>query len=108
MPSASGGGGGADEYLPEDEDEESIAERVLGLAEMFPESIRKGAGKSMGFVVKGVKKAYSWGRAGTWILFSSAIITIAPVLLEVEKFQMEEMQKMQQRQMLLGPNVARS
>jgi import receptor subunit TOM22 len=53
-------------------------------------------------------ETYSFGRASTWIVFSSSIILAAPVLFEVERFQMEEMSKMQQRQMLLGPNVARS
>ncbi|OXA43638.1 mitochondrial import receptor subunit TOM22 homolog [Folsomia candida] len=96
------------DYLPEDDDDETTLERITALSEMFPESVRKGTAKTIEFMVKGVKKAYSWGRTGTWFFFSTAIITIAPVLLEVEKYQMEEMQKMQQRQMLLGPNVARS
>ncbi|ODM97688.1 Mitochondrial import receptor subunit TOM22 [Orchesella cincta] len=95
-----------EDYTPEDELEETIAERLLGLTEMFPESIRNGAGKTIDVANRSLKKAYGWSRTGVWIFFSTAIIAVAPALFEVERFQMEEMQKMQQRQMLLGPNAA--
>ncbi len=41
---------------------------------------------------------YSFGRAATWILFSTSAILFAPIIFEVERAQMEEMQKQQQRQ----------
>lgn len=41
---------------------------------------------------------YSFGRAASWILFSTSAILFAPVIFEVERAQMEEMQKQQQRQ----------
>jgi len=107
-PSQSGMSGNDDGYIPEDEEEETLGERLYGLTEMLPDPVRKRLGQTIDLTVTGVKKAYSWGRTGTWIFFSSSIIMVAPILFEVERFQMEEMQKMQQRQMLLGPNVARS
>jgi len=95
-----------DDYIPEDEAEESFGERLVGLTEMFPDRFRNGAGKTIDFASRTVKKAYGWSRTGVWIFFSTAIIAVAPALFETERFQMEEMQKMQQRQMLLGPNAA--
>jgi len=101
-------GGNGNGFIPDDEEDETLLERLVGLTEMFPEGIRNKGGKVLDFTAKSVKKLYSWGRTGTWIIFSTAVIAVAPVLFEVERFQLEEMQKMQQRQMLLGPNVARA
>jgi len=95
-----------DEYIPEDEAEESMGERMVGLTEMLPEGVRRRAGKTIELAASTAKKAYGWSRTGVWIFFSTAIIAVAPALFETERFQMEEMQKMQQRQMLLGPNAA--
>jgi len=95
-----------EDYMPEDDAEETIGERFIGLSEMFPDRFRQGAGKTIDFTSGALKKAYGWSRAGIWIFFSTAIIAVAPALFETERFQMEEMQKMQQRQMLLGPNAA--
>jgi len=95
-----------DDYIPEDDAEESIAERLVGLTEMLPEGFRTSAGKTIETTCISVKKVYGWSRTGVWIFFSTAIIAIAPALFETERFQMEEMSKMQQRQMLLGPNAA--
>jgi len=97
-----------DDYHPEDEAAESVGERLYGLTEMFPEPVRKSVGKTISCTATAVKKAYEYSRSITWIVFASSSLMFAPVLFEMERHQMEEMQKMQQRQMLLGPNAAYS
>ena len=51
---------------------------------------------------------YSFARSASWIIFSTSAILFAPIIFEVERAQMEEMQKQQQRQILLGPGAAMS
>ena len=47
--------------------------------------------------------AYGFSRTYSWIFFSSAAILFAPVIIQSGLQDFEEMAKMQQRQMLLGP-----
>ncbi|KAG7204238.1 hypothetical protein KM043_002066 [Ampulex compressa] len=97
--------------LPEDDDDEedeSLSERLLGLTEMFPEEIRSfgyNLGSYVGTCVKGL---YSFSCSATWLFFSSSAILFAPIVFEVERAQMEEVQRSQQKQVLLGPNTAMS
>ncbi|KPJ08581.1 hypothetical protein RR48_12334 [Papilio machaon] len=56
----------------------------------------------------GVKSLYGLSRSVMWILASSSVILFAPVIFEVERAQVEEMQKSQQKQVLLGTNTALS
>ena len=44
------------------------------------------------------KGFYSFARSASWIIFSTSAILFAPVIFEVERAQMEEMQKQQHRQ----------
>ncbi|CAG7831557.1 unnamed protein product [Allacma fusca] len=97
-----------DDYLPEDDAAETALERLLGLSEMFPEPVRNTVGTTVRVTGKAAKKAYELSRSITWIVFASSTLMFAPVLFEMERHQMEEMQKQQQRQMLLGPNAAYS
>ncbi|XP_019877404.1 mitochondrial import receptor subunit TOM22 homolog isoform X2 [Aethina tumida] len=90
----------------EDEPDETLAERLWGLTEMFPESVRNATACLATTTKSGVKSAYSFSRSAFWVVFSSSIILFAPVIFEVERAQMEEMQRSQQKQMLLGPNSA--
>ncbi|CAH0554976.1 unnamed protein product [Brassicogethes aeneus] len=90
----------------EDEPDETLVERLWGLTEMFPDSVRN-LTSTVAFQTKcGVKSAYNFSRNAFWVVFSSSIILFAPVIFEVERAQMEEMQRSQQKQMLLGPNSA--
>jgi len=93
------------DYLPEDDADETSMERLVGLTEMFPESLRNGVGKTLDFSVNSIKKLYGVSRTMTWVFFSTATLLMAPALFELERHQMEEMTKMQQRQMLLGPSA---
>ena len=53
----------------------------------------------------GVKGAYSYSRSIGWIICSTAAVFVMPVLFEMERSSVEEQQKQQQRQILLGPGA---
>lgn len=89
-----------------DEPEETLAERLWGLTEMFPESVRNTTYTVAMTTKDSLKGFYGFSRSAFWIIFSSSIILFAPVIFEVERVQMEEAQRTQQKQMLLGPNTA--
>lgn len=92
----------------EDEEDESLSERLIGLTEMFPEEVRKfgyNFGTGLYACVKGF---YGFSCSATWLIFSSSAILFAPVLFEVERAQVEEAQRTQQKQVLLGPNSVMS
>ncbi|XP_068633257.1 mitochondrial import receptor subunit TOM22 homolog [Battus philenor] len=92
----------------DDEPDESLSERLWGLTEMFPDSVRKGTYTLTTKTWSGVKSLYGLSRTVVWILASSSVILFAPVIFEVERAQVEEMQKSQQKQVLLGTNTALS
>ncbi|XP_059483662.1 mitochondrial import receptor subunit TOM22 homolog [Neocloeon triangulifer] len=90
----------------EEVEDESLTERLWGLTEMFPEPVRKAAGSTCSATCASAKGLYSFLRVSSWVFFSSAVILFAPVIFETERIQVEEMQKQQNRQLLLGPNAA--
>lgn len=102
-----------DEDLDEDEEEddfedETLIERLQGLTEMFPEGLTSTVAASAKGLVSGVHWAYGAGRTLTWVVCSSATIMFLPIMIESERLGLEEAQKNQQRQMLLGPGAAMS
>merc|ERR1712135_150271 len=92
----------------EDDVDETILERLIGLGEMFPASVQNMTSKLIFGSISSVKGLYSFARSASWIVFSTSAILFAPIIFEVERAQMEEMQKQQQRQILLGPGAALS
>uniref|UniRef100_A0A1A9UK36 Mitochondrial import receptor subunit TOM22 homolog n=1 Tax=Glossina austeni TaxID=7395 RepID=A0A1A9UK36_GLOAU len=103
-----GGGkkGGTHEENFEDEPDETISERLWGLAEMFPEPLREFTCAMVCLTSRGVRAIYRFSCSASWILFTTSIILFAPVVFETERAQMEEMQKQEQKQVLLGPGSA--
>lgn len=98
-----------DELEDDDDDDfedETVLERLAGLAEMFPDSLRRGVCSLASGSVSGVKWAYGAGRSLSWVVFSSGAILFLPAMIETERMSIEEMQKAQQRQILLGPGAA--
>lgn len=91
----------------EDEDfvDESLAERLYGLTEMFPEVVVKKTESLFRFTRSAIRDFYKVSRTVTWALFSSSVILVAPIIFEVERANMEEAQRSQQKQMLLGPSA---
>ena len=92
-----------DEEEDDDELDETIAERLLGLTEMFPDFVRSGTvglvNGSWGFA----KSCYGLSRTVSWIAFSSAALLFMPIMIETERLQLQDQQKAQKSQMLLGP-----
>ncbi|GAB6025761.1 hypothetical protein CHUAL_011746 [Chamberlinius hualienensis] len=93
--------------LEEDEEpEETFGERLWGLTEMFPDWLRTFSSAVTYGSVDGIKALYNNGRGFFWIVFSSSAVLFAPVIFEIERAQMEDMQRQQNRQIILGPNAA--
>ncbi|CAG5136564.1 unnamed protein product [Candidula unifasciata] len=95
----------------EDEDEdfnedESLSERLVGLTEMFPESVRRACSTTGSLVSTATKTGFWLVKNILWIASSSAVILILPVVFESERSQQHEEHLQQQRQILLGPNAA--
>lgn len=90
-----------DDY--EDEPDETMSERLWALTEMFPDPVRNFTESAADVTAKSVVAVYKFACASSWIFFTSSMILFAPVIFETERAQMEEMQKSQQKQVLLGP-----
>lgn len=90
----------------DDEPDESLSERLWGLTEMFPAGVRNLTGAVVSLSTASVKTLYQFSCSASWIFFTSSMILFAPVVFEVERAQMEEMQRSQQKQVLLGPGSA--
>ncbi|KAL9699697.1 hypothetical protein quinque_003138 [Culex quinquefasciatus] len=88
------------------EPDESLSERLWGLTEMFPAGVRNLTGAVVSLSTASVKTLYQFSCSASWIFFTSSMILFAPVVFEVERAQMEEMQRSQQKQVLLGPGSA--
>jgi len=89
-------------------EDETLAERLYGLTEMFPERVRNGASVLTNASWKGIKMSYSFSRSALWIVTTSFMVLMLPVIFETEMAQMEQAQLQKQRQILLGPNAAMS
>lgn len=82
----------------QDFEDETLSERLWGLAEMFPEELRRLTWTVVTKSYSSVKSIYSFSRNATWIFFSSSIILFAPVIFEIERANMEEHQRREQKQ----------
>lgn len=89
----------------EDIEDETLLERIQALSEIFPSWLVKGVCSISCNTGKGVKWAYSTGCSVSWIIFTSAAVLVMPVMFELERSSVEEQQKAQQRQILLGPGA---
>ncbi|XP_007540211.1 mitochondrial import receptor subunit TOM22 homolog [Poecilia latipinna] len=100
-----------EDEIDDDEDEdldETLVERLWGLTEMFPDTVRTAAETSAQCSVSVLKKFYSFSRSALWVGTTSFMILVLPVVFETERLQLEQQQLQQQRQILLGPNTAMS
>jgi len=91
-----------DDEEDDDDIDETLAERLVGLTEMFPDFVRKGAVSMVKNSWSLTKWSYSMSRTVTWIMFSSAGILFMPVMIETERLQIQDQQKAQKNQMLFG------
>lgn len=83
--------------------DETLAERLWGLTEMFPESVRMATWNLSAQSLNCIKGLYSLSRTVLWIVSTSAIILAVPTLIENEKAQLEESSRQQQRQVCSEP-----
>lgn len=97
-----------DEEDDDDFEDETLLERLIGLSEMFPEGLISTLGATVKGTASSVKWLYGASRSITWVVCSSAAIMFLPIMIETERMGIEEAQKMQQRQILLGPGAAMS
>lgn len=84
-----------------DDIDETLTERLLGLTEMFPESVRNGTSTAAKGMFGSAKWLYKFTGKTCWILSTSFVILALPVIFEVERVQTEEAQLQQQRQVSL-------
>ncbi|RXG67387.1 Mitochondrial import receptor subunit TOM22-like protein [Armadillidium vulgare] len=74
-----------DDGIDSDDDdeilEESLSERLVGLTEMFPESVRIAVSKITCKTKSLCKNVYNLSRQVVWIGVSSSLILFAPVIL---------------------------
>ncbi|VDM02261.1 unnamed protein product [Schistocephalus solidus] len=84
-------------------EDETLVERLIGLTEMFPESFRNGVCSSVSAALTRIKGTYSMGRGLLWFIASTSTICFLPLLLELERIQVEEQEAVEQRTMMLGP-----
>lgn len=85
------------------EPDETLAERLLALGEMFPAPLRNVTSAAVDLTGKSVAAIYRFSCNASWIFFTSSMILFAPIIFETERAQMEEMQRSQQKSVLLGP-----
>ncbi|XP_054258552.1 mitochondrial import receptor subunit TOM22 homolog [Macrosteles quadrilineatus] len=96
---------GDDDAYDEDIEDETWAERLEGLTEMLPDSVRNFSSKVASMTTASIKGLYNFSRSGLWIVASSSLLLFGPLVFEVERAQLEESQRSQQKQFLLGPNT---
>ena len=89
-------------------EDETLAERLWGLTEMFPEPVRNATGYVFETTTSATKTLFSWSKSGLWVAASSFTILLLPIILEQERSSLEEAHAMQSRELLLGPSAASS
>uniref|UniRef100_A0A5K3EWC4 Mitochondrial import receptor subunit TOM22 homolog n=1 Tax=Mesocestoides corti TaxID=53468 RepID=A0A5K3EWC4_MESCO len=96
---------GYDEDDDDDSDfeDETIIERLIGLTEMFPDWLRNGTSAAFDHSIKVLSGAYSLSRSIAWFVASTSTICLFPLMLELERNQMEEQEALEHRSMMLGP-----
>ena len=92
-----------DDEEDDDDIDETLVERLVGLTEMFPDFVRCGTVGLVNGSVSLSKWSYSMSRTVSWIVFSSAALLFMPVMIETERLQIQDQQKAQKSQILLGP-----
>ncbi|XP_071797383.1 mitochondrial import receptor subunit TOM22 homolog [Asterias amurensis] len=96
------------EPIEEEFEDETLAERLWALTEMFPPSVCNGVSMLTSASLKGIQVSYNFSRSALWIGTTTFMVLILPVIFETEMAQMEQAQLQKQRQILLGPSACPS
>ena len=92
--------------IPDAELEETLLERLEGLGEAVPASLRSFVCGTVNWSTWAVTSGFSLARQGVWIVATTSLIMFLPYIIEKERADIEKTQMAQQRQMLLGPAAA--
>ncbi|VDM17436.1 unnamed protein product [Hydatigera taeniaeformis] len=98
--------GDTDDDDDSDFEDETLVERLIGLTEMFPEWLRSAASSIFDGTVGVMRGAYSLSRSSAWFAASVMTVCMLPLMLELERNQMEEQEASEHRSMMLGPGGA--
>ena len=91
--------------VPDELLRESIAERIWGLTEMFPESVQRATSTISTCTINGVKWSWNFTRKSLWILSTSFAIGILPLVVVHQRLAFEDMMNEQRKQGLFGPGI---
>ncbi|VDP06402.1 unnamed protein product [Heligmosomoides polygyrus] len=85
---------GRDEFddIPDDELEETLFERLEGLTEMVPQSLRKTITNGASWSIWGVKTICYVTRQAVWIAATTSLIMFMPYVIEKERSDLEKTQ----------------
>ncbi|GMT02813.1 hypothetical protein PENTCL1PPCAC_24987 [Pristionchus entomophagus] len=89
--------------IPDEELEETLMERLEGLAEAVPESLRNAVTTTASCANTFVWGTLSFTRSAVWVVATTSLVMFLPYIIEKERSDLEKTQMAQQRQMLLGP-----
>lgn len=70
----------------------------MGLTEMFPEYVRRGACAASRGIGSAFKWLYNFTGRTIWVVSTSFVLLAVPVIVEVERVHADEAQLRQQRQ----------
>lgn len=63
----------------DDEEDETLSERLMGLTEMFPESVTEVLDQTADFLHSNFKKIFWFSRQSTWIVETCSLILLGPI-----------------------------
>jgi len=86
----------------DNEPDETIGERLWGLTEMFPESLKNFAVRLTGSATQGVKTFVNISRQATWVVLSSAIILATPLYVAENMEAWQEIKTAEREKTLFG------
>ncbi|KAF2347832.1 Mitochondrial import receptor subunit Tom22 [Trinorchestia longiramus] len=92
----------------DDDIDESLLERLVGLTEMFPDSLRNATCSLASYSLKLVASGYHLSRHLVWFTATTSLLLVGPVLFEVERINAEEMIKQDRNKLVLGTGTAMS
>jgi import receptor subunit TOM22 len=75
---------------------------------MFPQCLRTGTVKLASGSWSLSSASFSFAKSAAWVVFSTATILFMPVMIESERLQVQDAQKAQKNQILLGPGMAQA
>uniref|UniRef100_A0A0N5BXY1 Mitochondrial import receptor subunit TOM22 homolog n=1 Tax=Strongyloides papillosus TaxID=174720 RepID=A0A0N5BXY1_STREA len=89
--------------VPDEDIEETLIERIVGLSEFCPDVVNKAVGAAFNTSKTLVKGAFYYARNGIWILATTFVIGAVPFLVAKELHDLDKAEQMSRQAVLLGP-----